>query len=104
MKKQFFTAAVSFLTFAAFSQTLQEAIIKTENERFEAAAADFRALIAKDPARGDVYFYYGENYFKNGEVDSANIFYAKGAEVNATNPLNYVGLGKVLLAKNNIAE
>jgi tetratricopeptide (TPR) repeat protein len=85
-------------------QTLQEAIKKTENERMEAAASDFRSLIAKDPTKGEYYFYFGENYFKNGDVDSANMMYNKGVEVNATNPLNYVGLGKVLLSKNNVNE
>lgn len=80
----------------SFAQTLQDAITKTDNERFESAAADFRNLIAKEGNKGDNYFYFGENYFKNGDLDSANIFYKKGTELNATYPLNYVGLGKVL--------
>jgi len=79
------------------AQNLQEAITKTDNERFEAAAADFRALIAKDAAKGDYYFYYGENFFKTENLDSAYIIYKKGSEVQPTNPLNYVGMGKVLL-------
>ncbi len=78
------------------AQTLQDALTKTDNERFEAAAADYRALIAKESGKGENYFYYGENFFKKGDLDSANIQYQKGSEVNATNPLNYVGLGKVL--------
>jgi tetratricopeptide (TPR) repeat protein len=86
------------------AQTLQESIKKTDNENFDAAAVNFRALILKEPTKGENYFYFGENFFKSGDVDSAAIFYQKGAEVNATNPLNYVGLGKVLLAKGNTAE
>lgn len=88
----------------AGAQTLQDIIKKTTNENFDAAASDFRQLIAKDPSKGEYYFYFGENYFKNEDIDSANIFYNKGVEVNATNPLNYVGLGKVLLAKGNVAD
>jgi len=79
------------------AQTLQEAIKKTEGENFESAAIDFRALLTKDPAKGEVYFYFGENFFKNDQADSAAVYYKKGIEVNATQPLNYVGAGKVLL-------
>lgn len=88
----------------AGAQTLQDIIKKTTNENFDAAASDFRQLIAKDPSKGEYYFYFGENYFKNEDIDSANLYYNKGVEVNATNPLNYVGLGKVLLAKGNVAD
>lgn len=105
MKNILILTGLAFLGFAAHAQTLQEVITKTENENFESAARDFRALLAKDPNKGEYYFYYGENFYKRGEgyLDSANIFYAKGVEVNATYPLNYVGLGKVLLTKGDVA-
>lgn len=104
MKKITLIAASLTLTHIAFAQTLQEAITKTDNERYAAAASDFRNLIAKEGSKGENYFYYGENYFKNGELDSANIFYQKGADINATYPLNNVGLGKVLWYKGKTAE
>lgn len=88
----------------SFAQTLQEAITKSENERYQAAASDFRSLISREASKGDSYFYYGENFFKQGDLDSANMYYQKGAEVNATYPLNYVGLGKVLWYKGNAAD
>ncbi|MDP1803440.1 MAG: hypothetical protein Q8L81_18905 [Bacteroidota bacterium] len=103
MKKTIILSAIAFTGFLN-AQTLQDAVTKTENERFASASADFRALIAKDATKGENYYYYGENFFKDDQIDSANIFYAKGAEVNATYPLNYVGQGKVLLSKGNIAE
>jgi len=103
MKKTILLSAIAF-TGILNAQTLQEAVVKIDNERFSAAASDFRALITKDPAKGENYFYYGENFFKKGDADSANIFYSKGAEANATYPLNYVGLGKVLLSKGNVAD
>jgi tetratricopeptide (TPR) repeat protein len=102
MKNIALTISGLLISGLAFGQTLQEAIKKTENERMEAAAGDFRSLIAKDASKGEYYFYFGENYFKNGDIDSANMMYNKGVEVNATNPLNYVGLGKVLLSKGDI--
>lgn len=96
MKKITLLSSSLVLASSSFAQTLQEAITKTDNERYAAAAVDFRSLIAKEPSKGENYFYYGENFFKDGNLDSANYFYQKGADINATNPLNYVGLGKVL--------
>jgi len=86
------------------AQNLQEAITKTDNECFEAAAADFKALIAKDGTKGDYYFYYGENFYKNANIDSALIMYKKGTEAQPTNALNYIGVGKVQLAQGNDKE
>ncbi len=94
---------ISFATVLS-AQNLQDAITKTDNERFEAAAADYRALIAKDGSKGENYFYYGENYFKSENIDSALIMYKKGTEVAPTNGLNYAGLGKVQLMQGNDKE
>ncbi len=99
MKKITLLSAGIVLVNSSFAQTLQEAITKTDNERYAAAAADFRSLIAKEANKGENYFYFGENFFKDGNLDSANYFYQKGADVNATYPLNHVGLGKVLWSK-----
>lgn len=104
MKNLIFTATLGMVTVISTAQSLQELITKTDNENFEIAAAGYRALISKDPSKGETYFYYGENFFKRGDLDSANLFYAKGSEINATNPLNYVGLGKVLLSNGKADE
>ena len=103
MKKTIVIGLIS-LTGLLNAQTLADIIKKTDNENFDAAATNFRELLAKEPTKGENFFYYGENFFKSGDVDSATIFYQKGADVNATNPLNYVGLGKVLLSKGNVAD
>lgn len=104
MKKITLISAGIILVNASFAQSLQDAITKTNNERYQAAAADFRTIISREASKGDNYFYYGENFFQNGDLDSANMFYQKGAELNATYPLNYVGLGKVLWYKGKNAE
>jgi len=105
MNKFFFTiiGSVSVLQMAN-AQSLQDVITKTENERFDLAAADFKQLIAKDAAKGDNYFYYGENFFKNGKPDSALIIYKKGADAQPTNALNFVGIAKVLLLQGKEAD
>jgi tetratricopeptide (TPR) repeat protein len=96
--------ATVLLSASSFAQTLQDAITKTDNERYDAAGSDFRSLISKEPTKGENYFYYGENFFRKDDLDSANMQYQKGSEVNATNPLNYVGLGKVLWVRGKDAD
>ena len=86
------------------AQTLNDAIKLTTNEHFESADAAYKALIQTQPNSGDYYFYYGENYFKNDNLEMANKMYQKGADLNPTNPLPYVGLGKVQWYKNQTTE
>jgi tetratricopeptide (TPR) repeat protein len=101
MKKQIILGTI-LITGLASAQTLPEAIKKTDNERYESAASDFKALIAKEANNGANYFYYGENYFKRGDIDSANTCYLKGTELSPTYPMNFVGAGKVMLSKNDV--
>ncbi len=79
-----------------FSQTLADAIKQTTNEQFENADATFKKLIATTPDNGELYFYYGENFYNNNNFTMANVMYKKGVEMNATNPLPYIGIGKIL--------
>jgi len=97
MKNLRLTIALCLVTYSSlFSQTLADAIRFTTNEQFESADAAFKKLIAAQPQNGELYFYYGENYFENDNLDMANAMYQKGVEVNATNPLCYIGIGKIL--------
>lgn len=96
--------AIASISVNGVAQTLQEAITKTDNERFEAASADFKSLVAKEPTKGDNYFYFGENYFKNENLDSALIMYKKGVEVSPMYPLNHIGIGKVYLFQGKEAD
>lgn len=103
MTKCFLIASL-FVSSTLFSQTLADAIKQTTNEQFTKADASFNALLAAQPSNGDLYFYYGENHFKSGNTEMANKVYQKGADVNATNPLPYVGLGKVQWYQGKQAE
>ncbi len=87
-----------------YSQTLSDAVKQTTNEQYETAEASFKALLQGQPNNGDIYFYYGENYFKNENLEMANTLYQKGVDVNATNPLCYAGLGKIKWYKGKQAE
>lgn len=106
MKKLRWSLIASLVTVSGISaQTLNDAIKQTRNEQFESAEVIYKKLIQAQPNNGDLYFYYGENFFKNDQnLQMANEMYQTGTEVNATNPLPYVGLGKVLWYQGNQAE
>lgn len=87
--------AITIFSTVSFAQTLSDAIMQTNNEQFETAEATFKNLIAAAPNKGENYFYFGENYFNNDNLEMAMKTYQKGIEMNATDPLCYVGLGKV---------
>ncbi len=99
MNRLFLVIPALVMSFTCGAQSLKEAIKKTESEQMESAAQDFRKILAAQPALGTNYFYFGENFFKSGDVDSALYMYNKGIEANATAALNYVGVGKVKLQK-----
>jgi tetratricopeptide (TPR) repeat protein len=107
--KNFFTmkstciASIFFLCASyASAQSLKDAISKTENERFSAASAEFKALVEKEPT-GVNYFYFGENYYEWGEIDSALITWKKGAALDASSPMGMVTNGKVQWVEKNYA-
>ncbi|MBL7944020.1 MAG: tetratricopeptide repeat protein [Flavobacteriales bacterium] len=88
---------------AADAQTIKDGIKKTMNERYEAASADFRALLAKEPSNAAAMFYSGDNYYYWGQLDSAETMFTKGAATDPALPLNYVGLGRLAWNKGNAA-
>jgi tetratricopeptide (TPR) repeat protein len=89
---------------AVQAQSIQEAIKYTENEQFETATRAFKMMLKGQPANGELYYYLGENYFKNEDSDSAQFYYLKGVGVAPAVPLNYIGLGKILQFDGKTAE
>lgn len=103
MKKLFLIAIALISLQFAFAQTREAAVVKTMNERYELASAEFKTLIAATPTNGDLYFFAGDNYFYWGELDSAEAIFRKGQEMAPLNPLNYVGLGRLAWFQKNTA-
>jgi tetratricopeptide (TPR) repeat protein len=115
MKKIFIIVVAYCLLPTAYChpQSLQDAIKLTESEQFEKASEAYIALIQREPNNGDNYFFYGENYFKEEildssfkaiDLDSALALYEMGTKKNPANPLNYIGIGKVLWYQGKITE
>jgi tetratricopeptide (TPR) repeat protein len=101
-----FIAFALLLSFSSFAQDLKSAIKLTDSEQFEQANQMFVALTAKEPANGDVYYYFGEMFLKERKTDTSSLSlkeattlaltnFNKGIEVEPGNPLNYVGVGRV---------
>jgi len=93
--KKYKTLVLSLLVGSALNaQTLEDAIKKTENERFDLASGVYKKLIAKETTNGDYYFYYGESLLKDQKLDSSKIIWNEGIKVAPENALNYVGIAK----------
>ncbi|HEU4718441.1 MAG TPA: hypothetical protein VFU15_11430, partial [Bacteroidia bacterium] len=88
----------------AFAQTLQDAIRYTESEQYEKAKAVLKKLVAADPNNGDNYFYFGDLMLKEESPDSAFILFKKGTDINPTNPLTHVGLGRYYMYQGKNTE
>ncbi|MCC6251131.1 MAG: tetratricopeptide repeat protein [Bacteroidia bacterium] len=91
----FFSLGI-LMFFPLKAQTLNEAIKYTENEQFESATRVLKNLLKAQPSNGDLYYYMGDNYFKNDDLDSASYYFTKGNEVAPQNALCFVGLGQLL--------
>lgn len=93
-----------FLSGTLSGQSLKEALQRTDNEQYELATDIYRALVAKEPQKADNYFYYGDNYFKAENPDSAKIIFEKGLSIDPNNALCTVGSGKLLLDQISVEE
>lgn len=104
-----------FFNLPCFSQDLKSAIRLTESEQFDAAHKSFDALISAQPTNGDNFYYYGECWLKQYFVDSMSVTlkevtepaiqnFTKGTVNDPTNPLNFIGLGRVDLLLKKYTE
>lgn len=86
------------------AQDIKSAKKLTENEQFETAARQFRQILSAQPSSGEAYYFFGENYFKSGDQDSAYFMYKTGVEKTPNLPLNHIGLARVELNRKNKAS
>ena len=91
----------------AQAQDLNTARLLTRSEQYDKAEKMLQELIQNEPANSKYYFYLGENYLLDYYSDtisnsltvaakSAKEIYQKGVDANPNDPLNYVGLLRLL--------
>ena len=81
MKAVRFIIAKSLVLFSmsfAAAQTLEEGVSLLESEKFAESRAIFKSLIAKNPAASEPYYYLGESFYVNDNIDSAKYYFNKG--------------------------
>ena len=98
-----FSGILLVATSTAFGQNLQNATKNTDNEFFTEADKEFRILIAAEPTNANNYFYLGENFYAQKEIDSAVVYWNRAMEKDALNPISSVAAGKAKLIKGDIA-
>ena len=97
---------------SASDQELNSALKLVTKEQYENAGKAFEDILKKEPANGNVYYYYGEAVIKDYLSDTlsnslkematkAEGLFRKGIENDLTNELNNVGLGAVSLLLTN---
>jgi tetratricopeptide (TPR) repeat protein len=113
----YYTFAIASIFFGGSSancQNLNYILNMTYQQQFASADSAFSSMLKTEPGNGKYYYYSGENQLASYFVDTANIsfiivgqkavdLYKSGIAANPTEPLNYVGLGKVALIENNLA-
>lgn len=100
----FLILVVTFCSFQAKAQTLEEAIVMTEKDLFEDAEKALKNLIAQSPDNATLYFHLGENFIKTDMVDSALNYYTIGLSKDPNSALNIVGQGHVKLYEKKTEE
>ena len=97
------TLALILLCSAVFAQNLDDAKKAFDAEQYQKAKGILNNLIKAKPADAENYFYLGNIYVTDDNIDSAKAVFAKGVAADAEFALNYVGLGTIDLLNNNKA-
>lgn len=86
------------------AQNLSEGIAQLQKDNLRSAKQVFQNILAKDPKNTGAWFYLGEIYFMDENIDSANLLFKKALEANSDSYFSQIGIGKILLENNKQAE
>ncbi|PSR55994.1 hypothetical protein AHMF7605_22090 [Adhaeribacter arboris] len=101
--KYILAISASFITSAAFAQSVQDVQRLVEVERYKEAKATLLRLNTSNPNE-EVSYNLGDLYLKEGKIDSANVIFTQALAKDDKSARSMVGLGKVALMKGNTAE
>jgi tetratricopeptide (TPR) repeat protein len=95
--------ATAFPTAAAFAQSGDAGRRAMELERYQEAKSIYKNQL-NDRKADNAYFAMGDIYLQTEKLDSAAYYFNQGIAKNKKSAINYVGLGKLELAKGNKAQ
>ena len=105
MKNRFrYLLAALLLPGFVAAQSLEEARKLTENEQYDAATNVYQQLISREPANGNLYYFFGDNYLLGDNADSAMIVFEQGRKADAANLLLSIGMAKSLMDRMSVRE
>lgn len=81
---------------AVQAQTLNDANLKTENERYDLARKEYQKLISADPSSVENAFFFGNFYQTIGEKDSAITMWRKAGNINIEDKLAQISAAKAI--------
>ncbi|MHC5308852.1 tetratricopeptide repeat protein [Myroides sp. LJL116] len=77
------------------AQDLPQALKAMDNGQLQQAKSMLEELIKQNPTSGINYYYLGDLYLKQNQVDSAKTIFKEGLELKDNGSLNYIGLGQI---------
>ncbi|MFD0699281.1 tetratricopeptide repeat protein [Myroides pelagicus] len=86
------------------AQDIEGAKKAIQGHQFDKAKSILRTLIADKPNEGANYYYLGDIYLQEKQVDSANYFFTNGLGQKKEGFLNNIGLGQLDLDNNRLSE
>ena len=102
MRITFLTALLALTLTQVRSQTLKDAIRLNENEQQDEAEAVFQQLIAREPANGNLYYHFGENFIDAEKPEQAAQAFSMGLQKDAANAINLIGQGELKLMNGDL--
>lgn len=104
-KYTIFSLLLTGLTAAGVSaQDLEQAKKAINDEQFDKAKSILKTLIKSKPNEGKNFYYLGDLFLMEQQVDSSRYYFAKGTEAKNKGSLNFIGLGQLALDNNNPKE
>lgn len=91
-------------TVAIYAQTLSEGLQALDFDQYEKARTIFTKLTQQEPANGSNFYYLGQAQWRLYKPVEAKAAYEAGIAAQPTNPMNYAGLGALLLDDNKVTE
>lgn len=104
MKKYIITFVALISLLGAKAQTLEEALKAEDFDKYESARNILLQVIAKEPNKGENYYYLGKVYGNLFKPDSALLAFNVGVKNDPLNAACYAGLGGLLMEENKVSE